>query len=99
MSLAIPDNFPDHFTFKGGDFVKRKKGSWHGVIVGWYSTPLTPEGYCVMSLVEFGCVHVEPVTTLESWDGVYQLDERADWLISERLNFGKEEQSPHFDKE
>ena len=61
--------WPEHFTFKYGDKVKRKKGSWHGIIVGWYSTEHTPEGYNVMSVLEKSAVHVEPVTTLELWDG------------------------------
>ena len=59
-------------TYKRGDYVKRRKGNWHGVIVGEYSTPLTPEGYCVMSLREYGAVHVEPVGMLEPWEDTEQ---------------------------
>lgn len=60
---------PEHFKFRIGDKVKRKKGNWRGVIVGYYSTGFTPEGYCVMSVLESGAVHVEPINTLEEWDG------------------------------
>jgi hypothetical protein len=56
-------------TFKMGDLVKRKTGSWHGVIVGEYSTDRTLEGYNVMSMLEKGAVHVEPVGMLVPWDG------------------------------
>lgn len=58
---------PNNFKFHVGDFVKRSKGSWYGIIVGGYSTHLTPIGYNVMSLKEIGCVHVEPEHTLEPW--------------------------------
>ena len=81
---------PDHFKFRLKDLVKRKKGSWHGIIVGWYSSEHTPEGYNVMSLAEYGCVHVEPERTLEPWDGVYEMDPRAAVLISESLNGSKQ---------
>lgn len=60
---------PANFQFALGQYVKRKRGNWHGVVVGFYSTELTPEGYCVMSLREYGCVHVEPERMLEAWDG------------------------------
>ena len=69
--------------FKKNDLVKRKRGSWHGIIVGDYNTELTPEGYNVMSLVEYGAVHVEPEHTLEPWDGVYEMDPRALALIEQ----------------
>lgn len=61
---------PDHFTFRIGDRVRKKRGSqWRGVVCGWYSTDLTPEGYAVMSLFEVGNVQVYPVTALEPWQG------------------------------
>lgn len=62
-------HWPEHFTFKYGDKVRRRKGSWHGIVVGWYSTDHTLEGYNVMSVLEKSAVHVEPVTTLDHWDG------------------------------
>ncbi len=36
----------------------RGKASWTGRIVGYYSTAITPEGYCVESENEPGSVHV-----------------------------------------
>lgn len=53
-------------TFSLGDRVRKTKGSsWQGVIVGTYSTTLTPEGYAVESEREPGSVQIYPVTALE----------------------------------
>lgn len=52
--------------FKLGDRVKKKSGSeWSGVIVGTYSTKLTPEGYAVESEAHAGSVQIYPVGALE----------------------------------
>jgi hypothetical protein len=52
-----------------GDHVKKTKGSeWHGIIVGTYSTELTPEGYCVESWYEQGSVQIYPAAALEEWE-------------------------------
>lgn len=52
--------------FKLGDYVRKTKGSqWRGVIVGTYSTNLTPEGYCVESSAEEGSVQIYPAAALE----------------------------------
>ncbi|UOF80610.1 R67 dihydrofolate reductase [Caudoviricetes sp.] len=52
--------------FKLGDRVKKIKGSqWSGIIVGTYSTKLTPEGYAVESKYETGSVQIYPVNALE----------------------------------
>lgn len=49
-----------------GDRVCKSKGSsWHGIIVGTYSTSLTPEGYCVESERETGSVQIYPASALE----------------------------------
>ena len=57
-------------TFSLGDRVRKTKGSsWQGVIVGTYSTTLTPEGYAVESEREPGSVQIYPVTALERIDG------------------------------
>jgi dihydrofolate reductase (trimethoprim resistance protein) len=60
-------SFPDtHKTFAMGDRVQKKSGSqWHGYVVGWYSTKLTPEGYAVESSSERGSVQIYPVAALE----------------------------------
>jgi len=55
--------------FKLGDLVKKVSGSqWHGVVVvGTYSTELTPEGYAVESDTEKGSVQIYPAKALELW--------------------------------
>lgn len=63
MKVEFPET---HKTFKMGDAVRKKKGSnWKGLIVGWYSTTLTPEGYAVESHTEIGSVQIYPVAALE----------------------------------
>lgn len=53
-------------TFNIGDRVRKRSGSaWQGLIVGWYSTRLTPEGYAVESEVHSGSVQIYPVAALE----------------------------------
>lgn len=48
------------------DRVRKIKGSsWQGHIVGFYSTSLTPIGYCVESEREPGSVQIYPETALE----------------------------------
>lgn len=55
--------------FKLGDRVRKVKGSqWHGVVVGTYSTSLTPEGYAVESHTERGSVQIYPAAALELED-------------------------------
>lgn len=57
-----------HTKFKHGQTVRKTKGSmWHGTIVGWYSTMLTPEGYAVESTTERGSVQIYPAAALEHW--------------------------------
>lgn len=52
--------------FNRGDEVRKKSGSsWHGIVVGFYSTALTPEGVAVESLTETGSVQIYPVKALE----------------------------------
>jgi uncharacterized small protein (DUF1192 family) len=52
--------------FKRGDRVRKVKGSsWHGIVVGEYSTSLTPIGYCVESDRESGSVQIYPEAALE----------------------------------
>ena len=53
--------------FKLGDLVRKTKGSqWSGVVVGTYSTELTPEGYAVESSTEKGSVQIYPAAALEA---------------------------------
>lgn len=60
---AWPDT---HRTFALGDKVRKVRGSqWHGRVVGWYSTELTPEGYAVESDKERGSVQIYPASALE----------------------------------
>lgn len=59
-----------------GDKVRKKRGSsWRGTVCGFYTTPHTPEGYCVDSAFEPGSVQVWPEAALEDWDGVMVEDE------------------------
>lgn len=52
--------------FSVGDRVRKIKGSsWQGIVVGHYSTTLTPEGYCVESEREPGSVQIYPASALE----------------------------------
>lgn len=54
-------------TFKRGDRVEKVSGSsWQGVIVGEYSTSLTPEGYAVESEREPGSVQIYPAKALRA---------------------------------
>ncbi len=64
-----------HTKFKLGDQVRKIKGSqWHGMVVGTYSTSLTPEGYAVESSTEQGSVQIYPASALE-FDCVVQQEE------------------------
>ena len=61
--------------FQHGDRVCKVKGSsWHGHIVGTYSTPLTPEGYCVESEREPGSVQLYPASALELLQAADDID-------------------------
>ncbi len=52
--------------FKLGDIVRKVSGSeWQGVVVGTYSTRLTPEGYAVESEAHAGSVQIYPAKALE----------------------------------
>ena len=70
------DNLLDHLKlvnvdytvglFKIDNFVRKKSGSiWRGKVVGFYSTKLTPTGYCVESIYEPGSVQLYPEAALE----------------------------------
>jgi dihydrofolate reductase (trimethoprim resistance protein) len=53
-------------TFSLGDRVRKKSGAgWQGLVVGWYCTKLTPEGYAVESESHAGPVQIYPVAALE----------------------------------
>jgi dihydrofolate reductase (trimethoprim resistance protein) len=53
-------------TFRLGERVCKKSGAaWECLIVGWYSTKLTPEGYAVESEAHSGSVQIYPVAALE----------------------------------
>lgn len=62
----VISNFTGQGKFKLGDKVRKTKGSrWQGVVVGTYSTSLTPEGYAVESETEHGSVQIYPAAALE----------------------------------
>lgn len=51
-----------------GARLRKKKGSaWHGKVVGFYSTELTPIGYAIESAFEPGSVQIYPENALEEW--------------------------------
>lgn len=53
--------------FALGDHVRKIKGaSWQGRVVGFYSTELTPIGYCVESEREPGSVQIYPEAALDA---------------------------------
>ncbi len=53
-------------SFAIGDRVRKVKGSsWQGKVIGFYSTDLTPVGYCIESEREPGSVQIYPEGALE----------------------------------
>lgn len=60
---------PEDAVFKVGDRVRKRSGSqWEGKVVGYYSTKLTPVGYCVESKHHAGSVQIYPEGALEIAD-------------------------------
>jgi hypothetical protein len=58
---------PFGFFFDAGDRVTKIKGSsWTGRVVGFYSTTLTPRGYCIESENEPGSVQLYPEAAIRS---------------------------------
>lgn len=56
-------------TFPLGARVKKRSGAeWRGIVVGWYATDLTPEGYAVESDIHHGSVQIYPVSALQRVD-------------------------------
>ena len=56
---------PDPKFVLGQRVTKSKGSSWTGRVVGFYSTSLTPVGYCVESENEPGSVQIYPEAALE----------------------------------
>ena len=60
---------PNGWAFDIGDRVHKIKGSsWHGRVVGFYSTSLTTEGYAVESEREPGSVQIYPQAALRKYE-------------------------------
>lgn len=56
-----------------GTTLKKKSGSnWHGKVVGYYSTSLTPIGYAIESAFEAGSVQIYPASALEPWEANHE---------------------------
>lgn len=77
--------------WKLGDHLHKRRGSqWHGKVVGFYSTELTPVGYAIESATEHGSVQIYPESALEEWreevPAVQDADaiERGDWKQGEK---------------
>lgn len=67
MSVHIERPYGAKFAL--GNFVRKTKGSsWHGRVVGFYSTDLTHIGYAVESWTEKGSVQIYPEAALELWE-------------------------------
>ena len=65
MTNGIIQQAPQERKFKLGDRVRKIKGSsWQGIVVGFYSTELTPIGYAVESEREKGSVQIYPEAAL-----------------------------------
>jgi hypothetical protein len=61
--------WPSKAKFRYGDRVRKISGSsWHGVVRGYYSNTLTPEGYAVESEREPGSTQIYPAAALEKVD-------------------------------
>lgn len=60
--------FSNKARYQLGDTLRKKRGSsWHGTVVGFYSTSLTPIGYAIESWTEKGSVQIYPQEALEPW--------------------------------
>jgi len=67
---------PQQSQYRLGDYVRKKSGSfWHGRVVGYYSTSLTPIGVCVESATEKGSVQIYPEKALEPWKRVVVVED------------------------
>jgi hypothetical protein len=65
LRAAETPQFGAGWRFAIGDRVEKEFGSeWHGRVCGFYSTPLTPRGYCVESEREPGSVQIYPQAAL-----------------------------------
>lgn len=54
------------FTWGMGQYLEKISGSsWKGYVRGFYSTDLTPEGYCIESATETGSVQLYPKRALK----------------------------------
>lgn len=61
---------PAGAKYKRGDRLRKTRGSeWQGRVVGFYSTELTPIGYCIESEFHRGSVQIYPEDALEPEPG------------------------------
>lgn len=63
------DRFIEVIEAMGQRVYKPMGSSWHGHIVGFYSTRITPVGFCVESEREPGSVQLYPDTAFEPYNG------------------------------
>lgn len=69
LGYMMSNFVPEDAIFKVGDRVRKRSGSeWEGKVVGYYSTKLTPVGYCIESSTHAGSVQVYPEKALEPAD-------------------------------
>lgn len=60
-------SLPGFKWFVGSKVEKISGARWRGYVVGFYSTELTPFGYCVESIFEQGSVQIYPESALKEW--------------------------------
>lgn len=58
---------PPGALYSHGQWLTKRSGaSWTGLVVGFYSTSLTPIGYCIESDAETGSVQIYPERALKA---------------------------------
>lgn len=67
MAYIVPEMHQiEGWRFHLHQRVRKPKGSdWYGCVVGFYSTRLTPRGYCVESDAHPGSTQIYPEAALE----------------------------------
>jgi len=69
LEARIAELQPVNARWPIGAKVRKKRGSsWRGTVVGYYSTPHTPIGYCVDSAFEPDSCQLWPEPALEDWN-------------------------------
>lgn len=81
--VATPEPEAERKFALGDRVVKTNGSSWNGCIVGFYSTVLTPIGYCVESEREPGSVQIYPEAALTANADGKQMNEKLKQLLAD----------------